>query len=66
MATSDVPKDSKRPYAKTLLLPKTDFPMRADAANREKLYRKRTTEDLYRWQVSWHRWGHRGCRASLD
>jgi isoleucyl-tRNA synthetase len=38
-------------YAKTLLLPKTDFPLRADAVNREKLFRKKTTESLYKWQV---------------
>ncbi|KAK9894284.1 isoleucyl-tRNA synthetase [Cystobasidium minutum MCA 4210] len=39
-------------FAKTLLLPKTDFPLRADAANREKLFRKKTTETLYKWQWS--------------
>lgn len=39
-------------YSDSLLLPKTAFPLRADAAKREKLFRKRTTADLYSWQVS--------------
>lgn len=43
-------KQPSNPFRDTLLLPKTDFPLRADAANREKLFRGRTTEDLYRWQ----------------
>lgn len=42
--------DSKA-FAKTLLLPKTAFPLRADAARRERTFRKRTTSDLYDWQV---------------
>ncbi|KAF9198520.1 hypothetical protein BGZ49_000641 [Haplosporangium sp. Z 27] len=37
-------------YAPTLLLPKTEFPLRADAANREHLFRQRCTTDLYAWQ----------------
>ncbi|KAI8352635.1 Isoleucyl-tRNA synthetase [Mortierella sp. GBAus27b] len=37
-------------YAPTLLLPKTEFPLRADAAVREHLFRQRTTTDLYAWQ----------------
>ncbi|KAF9965115.1 hypothetical protein BGZ70_005390 [Mortierella alpina] len=37
-------------YASTLLLPKTDFPLRADAAVRESLFRQRCTTDLYAWQ----------------
>ncbi|KAF9284139.1 hypothetical protein BGZ68_004889 [Mortierella alpina] len=37
-------------YAPTLLLPKTDFPLRADAAVREALFRQRCTTDLYAWQ----------------
>ncbi|KAG0202994.1 hypothetical protein BGX28_004589 [Mortierella sp. GBA30] len=37
-------------YAPTLLLPKTDFPLRADAAVRESLFRQRCTTDLYAWQ----------------
>ncbi|KAF8930643.1 Isoleucyl-tRNA synthetase [Dissophora ornata] len=37
-------------YAPTLLLPKTEFPLRADAAVREHLFRQRCTTDLYAWQ----------------
>ncbi|KAF9086909.1 hypothetical protein BGX23_008508 [Mortierella sp. AD031] len=37
-------------YAATLLLPKTDFPLRADAAVREHQFRQRCTSDLYAWQ----------------
>ncbi|KAF9939625.1 hypothetical protein BGZ65_009984 [Modicella reniformis] len=49
--TAKVPKvkpDQK--YAPTLLLPKTEFPLRADAAVREHLFRQRCTSDLYAWQ----------------
>lgn len=38
-------------FSKTLLLPKTVFPLWTDPANSEEPYRRRTTEDLYRWQV---------------
>jgi isoleucyl-tRNA synthetase len=38
-------------YAKSLLLPKTAFPLRADAVKREPLFRQRTCDDLYQWQV---------------
>ncbi|CAG8499014.1 1003_t:CDS:10 [Cetraspora pellucida] len=38
-------------YGKTLLLPKTMFPLRADAVNREHLFRDRCTKDLYSWQL---------------
>lgn len=38
-------------YAETLLLPKTKFPLRADAVNREHLFRDRCTKDLYTWQL---------------
>lgn len=41
----------KNPYTNTLLLPKTEFPLRADAVNREHLFRDRCTKDLYPWQV---------------
>ncbi|CAO3687579.1 unnamed protein product [Rhizopus stolonifer] len=41
----------KNPYTNTLLLPKTDFPLRADAVNREHLFRDRCTKDLYPWQL---------------
>ncbi|ORX51537.1 isoleucyl-tRNA synthetase [Hesseltinella vesiculosa] len=42
----------KNPYSHTLQLPKTSFPLRADAAKREHLFRDRTTKDLYPWQLS--------------
>lgn len=46
---------AKNPYSPTLLLPKTPFPLRADAAKREHMFRDRCTKDLYQWQVSqWH------------
>ncbi|RUP52397.1 hypothetical protein BC936DRAFT_144633 [Jimgerdemannia flammicorona] len=38
-------------YADTLLLPKTTFPLRADAVNREHAFRDRCTTDLYHWQL---------------
>lgn len=39
-------------FSKTLLLPKTNFPLWVDPANTEKPFQARTTEDLYRWQVT--------------
>lgn len=36
----------------SLLLPRTGFPLRADAAKRERLFWDRTTDELYKWQVS--------------
>ncbi|KAI8087562.1 tRNA synthetases class I-domain-containing protein [Thamnidium elegans] len=39
------------PYTNTILLPKTNFPLRADAAKREHLFRDRCTKDLYPWQL---------------
>jgi hypothetical protein len=42
--------DSKA-FSKTLLLPKTSFPLWADPSKSEAPFRKRTGEDLYRWQV---------------
>ncbi|KAI9487472.1 MAG: tRNA synthetases class I-domain-containing protein [Benjaminiella poitrasii] len=39
------------PYTKTILLPKTEFPLRAEAAKREHLFRDRCTKDLYIWQL---------------
>ncbi|KAJ2235186.1 isoleucine-tRNA ligase [Coemansia sp. RSA 1722] len=39
-------------YSHTLKLPKTDFPLRADAARREKLFRERCTDQLYEWQLN--------------
>lgn len=45
-------KDAKHAYSKTLNLPRTPFPLKADAAKREMLFRSRTTKELYDWQVS--------------
>lgn len=44
-------KATENPYTKTLLLPKTSFPLRAEAAKREHLFKDRCTKDLYPWQV---------------
>jgi len=44
--------DYKKRYSGTLQLPKTKFDIRANAETREILFRKRSTEDLYKWQVS--------------
>ncbi|KAJ1901086.1 isoleucine-tRNA ligase [Kickxella alabastrina] len=47
-------KDVKKPanlYSHTLKLPKTEFPLRADAARREKQFRERCTDTLYEWQL---------------
>lgn len=38
-------------YSATLLLPKTEFPLRADPSIREEPFRQRTSEGLYQWQV---------------
>jgi hypothetical protein len=43
--------DLSKSYSDTLLLPKTNFPLRADAANREILFQDRCSKDLYKWQV---------------
>ncbi|CAO3585901.1 unnamed protein product [Absidia cylindrospora] len=43
--------NKKNPYSDTILLPKTDFSLRADAVNREHLFRDRCTKDLYPWQL---------------
>ncbi|GAA5983162.1 hypothetical protein JCM5350_007903 [Sporobolomyces pararoseus] len=37
-------------YSSTLNLPKTSFPLRAEAVKREKLFWKRSNENLYEWQ----------------
>ncbi|KAJ2783822.1 isoleucine-tRNA ligase [Coemansia javaensis] len=42
---------AKNAYAHTLRLPRTDFPLRADAARREAQFRERCTDALYRWQL---------------
>lgn len=38
-------------YSKTLLLPKTSFPLWVDSAKSESLFKRKTCEELYRWQV---------------
>ncbi|KAL0086546.1 hypothetical protein J3Q64DRAFT_1740520, partial [Phycomyces blakesleeanus] len=43
--------EKTNPYTSTILLPKTEFPLRADAAKREHAYLDRCTKDLYPWQV---------------
>ncbi|KAJ2583116.1 isoleucine-tRNA ligase [Coemansia sp. RSA 1836] len=40
-----------RSYSHTLRLPKTAFPLRADAARREEQFRERCTDTLYKWQL---------------
>lgn len=42
---------TKNPYTDTLLLPKTTFPLRANAVSREHLFKDRCTSELYEWQV---------------
>ncbi|KAH7869135.1 uncharacterized protein C8R40DRAFT_1132197 [Lentinula edodes] len=49
-AFSTVPLDTKA-FSDTLFLPKTAFPLRPDPTKNEILYRSRTCEELYRWQV---------------
>ncbi|OAD75233.1 hypothetical protein PHYBLDRAFT_155021 [Phycomyces blakesleeanus NRRL 1555(-)] len=43
--------EKTNPYTSTILLPKTEFPLRADAAKREHAYLDRCTKDLYPWQL---------------
>lgn len=38
-------------YSESLNLPRTAFPLRAEAAKRDKLFWDRTTDELYQWQV---------------
>ncbi|CAO3617646.1 unnamed protein product [Cunninghamella blakesleeana] len=42
---------NKNKYSDTILLPKTIFPLRADAAKREHLFRDQCTSELYPWQL---------------
>ena len=42
--------DSKA-FSKTLLLPKTSFPLWSDPAKTEAPFRRKTCDELYRWQV---------------
>merc|ERR1719201_879496 len=44
-------KKKSNDFSQTLMLPKTELPMRANAAKREvQLYLERTTTNLYQWQ----------------
>lgn len=43
--------DKKKPFEFTVNLPKTLFPMRANACVNELKYRERTTSYLYQWQA---------------
>ncbi|RKP27445.1 tRNA synthetases class I-domain-containing protein [Syncephalis pseudoplumigaleata] len=40
----------EKQYSDTLLLPRTDFPLRANAVKRDPLFRERCTDRLYAWQ----------------
>ena len=59
-AAAGTPKPKQRPpkdpkaqfYSQSLNLPTTPFPLRAGAGKREKLFWRRTTDELYSWQVS--------------
>lgn len=46
--------DSKA-FSKTLLLPKTRFPLWADPAKSEELFGRKTCDELYQWQVCYAR-----------
>ncbi|KAJ2160800.1 isoleucine-tRNA ligase [Coemansia sp. RSA 552] len=50
-ASSTQAQGGKNPYSHTLKLPRTDFPLRANAVQREKQFRQRCTDDLYQWQL---------------
>src|SRR5260370_7575384 len=43
-----------KPYAKSLLLPRTTFPQWTDPLKKELLMRKKSCDDLYRCQVKSH------------
>jgi hypothetical protein len=45
------PANPDKAYSKTLLLPKTSFPLWSDPQKREAQFRKGTCDELYRWQV---------------
>lgn len=55
--SSDMQKDGKnstdKAYASTLLLPKTKFPIWIEPNIVQERYQERTTQELYKWQVSW-------------
>ncbi|EGN92511.1 hypothetical protein SERLA73DRAFT_172840 [Serpula lacrymans var. lacrymans S7.3] len=46
----DQAKVDSKAFSKTLLLPKTNFPLWADPSKREVPFRHRTCDELYRWQ----------------
>ncbi|KAJ1799096.1 isoleucine-tRNA ligase [Coemansia sp. RSA 2399] len=50
-SSAQKPKGQPSPYSHTLKLPKTEFPLRANAARREKQFRERCTDLLYEWQL---------------
>ncbi|KAJ2510945.1 isoleucine-tRNA ligase [Coemansia sp. RSA 1939] len=50
-SSAQTPKGQPSPYSHTLKLPKTEFPLRANAALREKQFRARCTDSLYEWQL---------------
>lgn len=51
---SSAPPSSKldsKAFSKTLLLPKTPFPLSPDPAKLEELFGRKTCDELYQWQV---------------
>ncbi|KXN89152.1 Isoleucine--tRNA ligase [Leucoagaricus sp. SymC.cos] len=46
----NVPVPDPKAYSKSLLLPKTSFPLWTNPYKGEEPFRRRTTEELYRWQ----------------
>ena len=45
------PVQDNKAFTKTLLLPKTSFPLRVDPEAAEKRFRELTCDGVYRWQV---------------
>lgn len=54
-ATAQKPDDSKKPsshgFSDTVILPKTDFPNRSGSQETIQKLIKRSSDDLYQWQV---------------
>jgi isoleucyl-tRNA synthetase len=46
--------EPSKKYSDTLLLPKTSFSLYGDPEKSEVAFRKKTSDELYRWQVSAH------------
>jgi hypothetical protein len=44
--------DANKRYSDTLLLPKTSFPLYGTRETSEEIFNKKTSDELYRWQVS--------------